>query len=147
MNHDAFVATWMERVATGRSRPQLVELLDLAFNALCASARKTLGEVTLAAIVDRVLYNAAERHPFLADVTFEDSTIRCGKLLQQTDPPDETATKDGLRFAVTEFLTVLGNLTAQILTPTFYAELSKFEKLVPHAEQKTARSAGDAKDE
>ncbi|HEX8953608.1 MAG TPA: hypothetical protein VF945_17245 [Polyangia bacterium] len=132
--HDAFVAAWMERVTAGRSQRQLVELLELALNALYASARTTLGDVTLAAIVDRILFTAARRHAFLAKLTFEAPTISCKKLLEQLEPPDEASTKDGLRFVIAEFLTVLGNLTAEILTPTFHAELSKLEKLPPHAQ-------------
>ena len=136
----------MERATAGRSQRQLVDLLELALNALYASARKTLGEVTLGAIVDRVLYNAAERHAFLAKLTFEASTISCKKLLEQTHPPDEASTKDGLRFVIAEFLTVLGNLTAEILTPAFHAELSKLEELALHVQPEVSRIAGEAKD-
>ena len=144
--HDAFVAAWMERATAGRSQRQLVELLELALNELYRTARKTLGDVTLAAIVDRVLFTAAGRHAFLGKLTFEASTISCEKLLESTHPPDEASTKDGLRFVIAEFLTVLGNLTAEILTPAFHAELSKLEELPPHAQPEGSRIAGEAKD-
>ena len=123
--HSAFVAAWVARTADGCSPRQLIELLDLALNRLYTSAGKVLGEVTLAAIVDRVLFKASERHSVLANVTLEGSTISCKKLLALAEPPDEDALKDGLRFAMTELLTVLGNLTAEILTPGFHDELSK----------------------
>jgi hypothetical protein len=125
IDHDAFVAAWLERTAVGRSPHQLLELLERALNALCASAQKTLGEVTLTAIVDRVLHEAAERHPFLARLTFESSRVSHTELLEQTTLPPEASTRDGLQFVLAEFLTVLGNLTAEILTPAFHTALSK----------------------
>jgi hypothetical protein len=127
IDHDAFVAAWIERATAGRSSHQLVELLELALNALHKSARKMLGEVTLAAIIDRVLYNAAER-------------------LEQSRPPDEAATRDGLRFVIIELLTVLGNLTAEILTPALHKELSQLEEPAPQEQAETARVAREAKD-
>jgi hypothetical protein len=125
IDHDAFVIAWMSQTAAGRSARQLIELLDRALNALSGVAKTTLGEVTLTAIVDRVLYNAVERHPYLEDLKFESSRVTSKKLLERATLPDEATVRDGLRFVLVEFLTVLGNLTAEILTPAFHAELEK----------------------
>jgi len=125
IDHDAFVIAWMSQAVAGYSARQLIELLERALNALCEAAKKTLGEVTLTAIVDRVLYNAVERHPYLENLTFESSQVSCKKLLEMANLPDETTVREGLRFVLVEFLTVLGNLTAEILTPVFHAELEK----------------------
>jgi hypothetical protein len=137
----------MERATAGRNQPQLVHLLERALNALYASARKVLGEVTLAAIVDRVLFTAAERHAFLADLRFESSSISAKKLLERSPAPDESALRDAMRFVLIEMLTVLGNLTAELLTPAFYSELSSLEELVPLVPPHGARVAGEEDDQ
>lgn len=147
IDHDAFVTRWMERATAGRNQPQLVDLLERALNALYASARKVLGEVTLAAIVDRVLFNAAERHAFLADLRFESSSISAKKLLERPPVPDDSALRDAMRFVLIETLTVLGNLTAELLTPSFHSELSRFEELVPLVPPQGSRVAGEEDDQ
>jgi hypothetical protein len=144
--HGAFVAAWAERATDACSQPQLIELLELALNRLYTSAGTLLGEVTLAAIVDRVLFKASERHSFLANVTLEASKISCKKLQALAEAPDEDALKDGLRFVMTEFLSVLGKLTAEILTPGFHDELSKLDKPAPHAHSDLSRPRGEPKD-
>jgi hypothetical protein len=119
------MSDFMAGVPMGQSHRQLVELLARALDALYSSARKTLGDVTLAAIVDRVFYTAAERHAFLSRLTLLGSTVSCAALLDDPEPPDEQVTRAGLQFVLAEFLTVLGNLTAEILTPAFQGELAK----------------------
>ena len=81
----------------------------------------TLGDVTLTAIVDRVLHLAGEQFPALGSVALSEAG------LSWREPPagaDPARLAEGIRFVLVEFLTVLGNLTAEILTPALHAELS-----------------------
>jgi hypothetical protein len=88
-------------------------------------AHQTLGNVTLSAIVDRVLYVAAEKYPILAALELTESGIHCQGLHQRAGMLDRGELAEGVRFVMVEFLTVLGNLTAEILTPALHAALSK----------------------
>jgi hypothetical protein len=84
-----------------------------------------LGDVTLMAILDRVLHNAAERFPLLSPLEMDETGVRSDKLRERVDSLPRDQLQEGIRFILTEFLTVLGNLTAEVLTPALHSELSK----------------------
>jgi hypothetical protein len=78
--------------------------------ALWRRAESTLGEVTVAAIADRVLYTASERYSFLSSlkigqsgVTFDEFRLQGGAGRHEGDLPEV------IRLVLSEFLTVLGN--------------------------------------
>jgi hypothetical protein len=64
--HETCVDGWLERSAKDLSPPVLWRLFTQAFGVLWARTKTTLGEVTLTAIAERVLYNASEKFPFLS---------------------------------------------------------------------------------
>ncbi len=123
-DHGAQVDAWMARATEGLTPEQLVAAVDQGFSALWRRAHQTLGEVTLTAIADRVLHNAAELHPALAGVALEGEGLRCDDLRHRAASLPREQLTAGLRFVLVEFLTVLGNLTAEILTPALHAELA-----------------------
>jgi hypothetical protein len=123
--HGAFVDAWLGRSAQKLPPELLLQLLEAAFGALWDRTRTTLGEVTLTAIAERVLYNASEKFPFLSSVEVDPTTgIQCSELRERIDSMSSPELIDGLRFILVELLTVLGNLTAEILTPELHSELS-----------------------
>jgi hypothetical protein len=132
--HEAVVATWMDQAERVTSA-QLVDLFEAGIQRVLQRAQPTLGQATLGAIVDRVLFTACERFPFLAPLQLKtgnsDRIDHWGQRSLDFDDlrtessaiaPDELA--NATRFAMVEFLTVLGHLTAEILTPALHAELS-----------------------
>ena len=123
-DHSNLVNSWMGQEANGCTSKQLVELFERAMVALWNRSHLTLGEITLASIVDRVLYNAAEK--FRA----QNANFKGGEL------------SEGMRFVITEFMVVIGNLTAEILTPVLHAELSKvtLKKQAPGGEHGRGKS-------
>ena len=125
--HRAFVNDWLAAAATSASADQLLQLFVDAFDAVWTRSHVTLGEVTLTAIVDRVVYDAAERHPLLSALEVEPTGLGFERLLEQSRdlPPDQIA--EAIRTVLVEFLTVLGNLTAEILTPALHSALSRVE--------------------
>lgn len=86
-------------------------------------AHLTLGEVTLAAIVDRVVRSAVDRYPDLAALYVDSDGVQCSALRRRIDSVEPASIEGGLPFIVEEFLTVLGDMTADILTPALQAEL------------------------
>lgn len=126
--HGACVDAWMQQVAQGLPPDGLVQLLERAFSALWRRAHVTLGEVTLGAIVDRVLYYASEQYPALSSLKLESTGICCEELQKGAGGLRRDQIEEGIRFILVEFLTVLGNLTAEILTPALHAELSNIAR-------------------
>jgi hypothetical protein len=123
-DHQGAVTAWLQRAAQGRSVESLIQAFEDMFAALWQRSHLTLGEVTLTAIVERVLHTATEQFPLLGSVEVEATGPRCQELRSQAGLPRDQVVA-AIRFVLVEFLTVLGNLTAQILTPALHAELSK----------------------
>lgn len=123
--HAEQVDAWSRRAAQGLGSDQLLAHFQQAFRALWGRASVTLGAVTLTAITERVLYSAAERYPALAQLQVDDAGINCRELRATAPALPRAELEQGLRFVLVEFLTVLGNLTAEILSPALHAELSK----------------------
>lgn len=132
IDHGQVVDAWLRRSGRDLSAEQLVQLFDVALRALLARTETTLGEVTLSAIVDRVLHNAVEGHPRFASLRFEAGKgIDCQALRAQAAAMPDGELREGARFVLAELLTVLGNLTAEILTPELHAELTKITVEAP----------------
>mgnify|MGYP000953545481 CR=1 FL=1 len=123
--HQTFVEAWVSTVAKNATAEELVALFAEALEALWRRAHVTLGEVTLAAIVDRVVVDAGERHPIVTRVTIGATGPRLDDVLEEARglAPDELTAAFGQ--LISEFLTVLGNLTAEILTPALHDTLSR----------------------
>jgi hypothetical protein len=116
---DAWVADRIADLSAGGRR----RLFEQALTALWRRAGRTLGEVTLGAILDRVLYTAIEQYPLLATLELQGDGLRWAG----APPTDDLALKADLeagRFVLVELLTVLGILTGDILTPALHAELA-----------------------
>jgi len=118
------VASWLDRAATGLSGEEHVQLFELALAAMWRRSRRPLGDVTVAAILDRVVHNATERFPVLEGLQVETSGVSCVDLRARAPTADGAELLQAIRFVLVEYLTVLGNLTADIFTPALRAELS-----------------------
>ncbi len=122
-SHIASVDAWL---AAHDSAPDLLPSFELALMALWMRTKTTLGEITLTAIVERVLHIASETFPFVAAIKVEPGIgIVCGGLAERIGSAPPVEVRQAVRFVLVELLTVLGNLTAEILTPELHAELSR----------------------
>jgi hypothetical protein len=123
--HAACVDAWLERSGKDLSSEARLRLLEAALGALWGRTASTLGEVTLTAIAERVLHDASERFPFFSSLKVEPTGgIPFRELREGAGSAQDAELGDGIRFVLVEFLTVLGRLTAEILTPELHAELS-----------------------
>jgi len=123
--HGACVDSWMDQATNGLPAGRLLQAFEQGFAALWGRANRTLADVTLMAILDRVLCVATEQYPFLSALKVEANGLRCQELQARADSVEHDQLAQGVRFVLVEFLTVLGNLTAEILTPALHSELSK----------------------
>jgi len=124
-DHRARIDAWMAFAVKDAPSQRLLEAFGQAFNAVWRRARVPLGDVTLMAILDRVLHNGVERFPLLSLLEMDETGVRSDKLRERVDSLPRDQIQEGLRFILSEFLTVLGNLTAEVLTPALHSELSK----------------------
>jgi hypothetical protein len=132
--HIACVNRWCVQ-ADASSAEGLLRDFEQAFAVIWRRALLTLGDVTLMAIVNRVLHNAAERSPMLSALTVHESGIRCQRLRERSTGLRREELEQSLRLVLIYFLSILGTLTADVLTPALHAELSK------HARARAARAA------
>jgi len=87
----------------------------------------SLGEITLMAILERVLYQGTEQFPHLAALKVETSGVHFAELRQAVPALDGALLDESLAFLVVELLRVLGTLTGEILTPGLHTELRKVQ--------------------
>ena len=122
-DHAACVDAWLRR-SSDRSPELRLQLFEAALGAIWDCTKTTLGEVTLGAIVDRVIHNTGERFPVFSLLKVApEGGIQCAELRERACLLDGPEIEEGIRFVLVEFLTVLGNLTAEILTPELHAAL------------------------
>jgi hypothetical protein len=120
------------------SQHELVDLYERALDALWRRSHQCLGEVSLMAIVDRVLHEGTERFPHLVALKIETSGVQCGALRQVAPGLEPALLEESLACVVSELLRVLGSLTGEILTPGLHAELLKVR--VPAVDEKGGKS-------
>lgn len=121
--HIKHVREWMKH-ASRASPDQLADLFEKAMSALWHRTYSALGDITVAAIVDRVLYNAAEKHSILSSLRLGAKGVDFTEFREQTGSLPDGELQEAMQFVLVELLTVVGNLTAEILTPALHSELS-----------------------
>ena len=119
------VDSWLERIGSQVSATSLLRLFDQAMDAVWARANPVLGEITIGAIADRVIWKSVEHYDFLSSLKLGKTGISSAGLENQASTVEVPLLREGLRFTLVEFLTVIGTLTGDILTPPLQAELLK----------------------
>lgn len=123
--HARIVDAWLGREAVELTSEQLLVLVAAGLDAVWGRTRVTIGEVTLVAIAERVLHDVSARFPAFASLMVEADGFVFRELLAHATTLRESEAREGGRFLVVELLTVLGNLTAEILTPDLHARLGR----------------------
>ena|SRR5438105_2654442 len=121
--HIKYVSEWMKRAATV-SEDQLAGLFEKAMSALWHRTYSALGDITVAAIMDRVLYTATEKYSILGSLKIGEKGINFAEFHEQAESLNDGELRKAIQFILVELLTVVGNLTAEILTPALHSELS-----------------------
>lgn len=124
-HHAKQVDAWIKQMAGGLPSERLLRLFYDAICAIHNRSAKTLSDVTLSAVFDRVLLASQKKFSLLAKVRFESKGVSLDALFVQSSDLAGDEIKDAFRFFLVELLTLLGNLTADILTKPLYQELFK----------------------
>lgn len=123
--HAAHVDAWLAREARDLPPAQFMRLVALGLDTIWQRTAVTLGEVTLVAIAERVLNDVTARFPCFGALMVEPTGIQCRELIEHIADTRESEVREGARFMLVELLTVLGSLTAEILTPDLHAQLAE----------------------
>jgi hypothetical protein len=123
--HIATVDAWLRRSLEHDPDIDIVGLFGVAVEALWSRAVTTLGSVTLTAIAERVLYAATGRYGFLATVNPRPNGDSRWKqhLHERLTSVPRSELIEGLRYTLIEVLTVIGRLTAEILSDELHGAL------------------------
>jgi hypothetical protein len=132
--HIKCVREWMKHAAPV-SPEELTGLFEKAMTALWQRSHSALGDITVAAIVDRVLYNATEKYSALGSLKLGANGIDFTEFRQHAGSINDRELKEAIEFVLVELLTVVGNLTAEILTPALHCELSSMTAKNPRSKQ------------
>ncbi|HYO74602.1 MAG TPA: hypothetical protein VEU33_51870 [Archangium sp.] len=116
---------WRDGWGEPLSSEALVDVYERALDALWRRAHLSLGEITLMAIVDRVLHDGTGKFPHLAALKVETSGVQFEGLRLAAPGLAPALLDESLASLVVELLRVFGTLTGEILTPGLHAELSK----------------------
>ncbi|HZI13268.1 MAG TPA: hypothetical protein VE153_23000 [Myxococcus sp.] len=125
--HSEVVSAWRDGWAGQLSRQELVDVFERALEAIWRRAHLSLGEVTLMAIVDRVLHHGIEAYPHLAPLKVEQGGAHFGALREAAPEVAVALLEESLVFLLVELLRVFGALTGEILTPGLHGELRKVQ--------------------
>jgi hypothetical protein len=126
--HVEVVDAWIARAAAARSTRALLRTFETTLSAVWSTALGILGDVTMNAVADRVLANAVDRFPcFAALHPSVVGRLRCYELRLQTRLGGVAFSElvVGIRGTMIELLSLLGSLTADILTPELHAQLAR----------------------
>ncbi|QSQ23524.1 hypothetical protein JY651_00625 [Pyxidicoccus parkwayensis] len=125
--HSEVVGAWRDGWAGHLSQQELVDVFERVLATLWCRAHLSLGDITLMAIVDRVLHEGVRVYPHLAPLKVEASGTDFGALREAAPRVAVALLEESLVFLVVELLRVLGVLTGEILTPGLHAELRKVQ--------------------
>lgn len=121
--HERCVTAWLEsRGARQADATRMTELLLAGLQAILERARPSLGDVTVAAIVQRAVHTAERRHRELAQLGLRVTDGATIGITSSLAPRVEL--RAAVAFVLTEVLQVLGGLTADALTPALHAALA-----------------------
>jgi circadian clock protein KaiC len=126
-SHSRHVRSWMEHAAKEVPSSALLVLFEEAWRALWRRSESAVGEVALESISQLIRANAVERYPFLSPLILKGPEVSYKALLGSLEELDKAELQAGLCIMLVEFLSVIGDLTDQILTPGLYEVLSRIE--------------------
>ncbi|GAC1353673.1 MAG: hypothetical protein NVSMB47_06530 [Polyangiales bacterium] len=105
------------------STEELTDAFERALRALWNRASAPLGEGTLSVVMTSVLNKALQRHPSIRGLSVAPSGVRYDRSVDDAMTPAEA--RLALREILVELLSLLGEMTAQVLTPALHDSLSR----------------------
>lgn len=125
ITHEKFVQAWEKKAAFGLSEGARRQLFAEGILAVRRRSLATLSEVSVMVVSDRALRQVSARYPVLATVLVQREHIDFSKLLAcERAGAEDRDINSALRAFLIEFLNILANITADILTAPLHQALA-----------------------
>lgn len=111
------IDAWLKQATRDLSSKKIVMVFGDALKTLSKKASRSLNRQTLMAIVNRVLYQCKESFPLLQGLKVDNTGINFDHYQSQLENADPEALKDSFRHLFVELYNVLGDLTAEVVSP------------------------------
>lgn len=121
--HKELVNLWEEKNTKDLRDEQLVQVYTSAFQSIETCCLATLSRVTVNVVIDRVLHIGSEKFPILSLLTIEPSGLSLKALILNIKNYKTEELKNALSYLLVEFLTVISNITSDVLTASLHKEL------------------------
>lgn len=146
-SHSEQVEAWGKKNCENLSSEAIVQIFLLALIAIHKRSLVTLSSVTVLVVADRALHVSKEKFPLLSEITIDPNGFNLTGLLRSGFSPVPQELRNSLEHLLIEFLNVLGNITADVLTAPLHAELKKVTVGTIHLQPKlqTLRMTGSKK--
>ena len=123
-SHARTVSLWLQKFPATLTQEEFVGAIEKVFDQALEKTQITISEVTLSAVLDRILYNSAVKFPILNELKLDGAKLKFASLKRHVKSSSNSEIKAAFLYFFTEFFFVIGNLTAEHLTPILYNELT-----------------------
>ena len=127
-DHTRTVEAWAQAATLGLSLPQLVDLFEFAMSKLWRRSCLTIGDVTMAAVVDRALFNSVDRHSLLLPLKVDSTGLQWAEFRKSSGQLNKSEVIRAFTFFITEFIAITSNVTGEILSEPLHQELLALKK-------------------
>ena len=121
--HQDIVSLWEEKNIKGLCRDQAIQVFQNALQALQQRCLVTLSNITLQVILDRIIHQGIEEFPLLMEINLELDGLNFSNLHQKKDHFELSEINKAFRYLLIETLTIIGNITSEVLTAPLHKEL------------------------
>ena len=119
-DHYARVEEWIELCLQRQPRLGAVQVFEQAFGCVYDCAYLILGEITVHAAMDRVVYIAGRRCEWLSQLEFHEANTFLSANQSVWAKVDDNQLATGVSTLFGELFVVLGRLTGEVLSDSFY---------------------------
>lgn len=123
ITHQELVTLWEEKNTKGLQDEQLIHLYGAGFDAIEKRCLATLSNVTINVVLDRILHEGIEKYPVLKGVILKSSGISLKAFNEKNKYFKTEELIEALSYLLVELLTVIGNITSDVLTSSLHKEL------------------------
>ena len=124
--HEEMVDACIKRLSQDLPPEKLGQVFGQLVGALWLRSSRTLSDVTLDAIFERALHISRQRFPILASFKLDHSELRTKGFHSPAESAGGSQLIEAFRYFLVTILTLIGNLTADILLTVLYQELQTF---------------------
>lgn len=123
LNHSGNVHAWLASAQKGLSSQDLIDLFGLGLDSVWTSAEKIISDVTLIAVFDRVAAYGQALYPWVPMIPLKANRPDLASMRAAAASIDRKETLMLIQILLTEYVSILGAMTGETLTPRMHRAL------------------------